>query len=127
VNVVLPDVDQRVLLCKLRESDAELRSVAAITSDDDRLECRRRELMLCVIARRLADAVADLDLAEAQSFPTAPAETDGRCTQARVRKTAIAVTLSSSSRPSAVGRAFESSRKTFGRMRPSRRSRRVRS
>ena len=45
-RVVLPDVDQRVLLGELCERDAEPRAVVGRPGDDDRLQCRRGELMV---------------------------------------------------------------------------------
>ena len=60
-RVVLADVDQRVLLGELRERDPQPLPVGGIGRRDDRLEGRRREVVLDV-RTRLAEPVADLDL-----------------------------------------------------------------
>src|SRR5204862_2014114 len=63
-GVVLSDVDERVLLGKLRERYAEPRTVFGRLRDDDRLQRRRGKLKECSICSRPADPVADLDLVE---------------------------------------------------------------
>ena len=63
-DVVLPYVDQRILLGELRECDPEPCTVVGIARDDDRLERRRRELVRVTVRPGLAEPVADLDPAE---------------------------------------------------------------
>ncbi len=65
MKVVLPDVDQRVLLGEFRERDAKPLSVFGIERLDDRLPASAGELMLHRSPRRSTDAVADLDISEA--------------------------------------------------------------
>ena len=64
-HVVLPDVDQRVLLGELRERDAKPPAVVGSPRRDDGLQRRRRELVVRPPPLLAADAVADLDAAEA--------------------------------------------------------------
>src|SRR5205823_2455007 len=63
-SVVLPDVDQRILLGELRQGDAKSCAIVAIAGDDDRLERRRREVMSRRAGFELSDPVAYLDLCE---------------------------------------------------------------
>src|SRR5215468_12732105 len=70
-DVVLPDVDQRVLLGKLGERDAEGTGLAGVAGNGDRLQGRRRELVLPRLPGR-ADRVTDLDLRQAPQLPDLP-------------------------------------------------------
>ena len=45
-GVVLPDVDQRVLLGELHERDAERCALIGLVGNDDRLQGRRGEVMI---------------------------------------------------------------------------------
>ena len=64
-DVVLPQVDQRVLLGELGERDVQRASVGGACGNDDRLQRRRREVMAArAVVRDCADRVADLDIAE---------------------------------------------------------------
>ena len=64
-DVVLPDVDQWVLLGEPGERDPEGTAIVRIAGHDDRLQGRRGEPVLLPLLARRADRVADLDLREA--------------------------------------------------------------
>ncbi len=70
-DAVLPDVDQRVLLGKLGKRDAEGPVLAGVTGNDDRLQGRRRELVLPGLPWR-ADRVIHLDLRQAPQLSDLP-------------------------------------------------------
>src|SRR5215472_13870871 len=70
-DIVLPDVDQRVLLGKLGKRDTERTGLAGVAGHDDRLQGRRRELVLAVAPWR-ADGVIDLDLRQAPQLRDLP-------------------------------------------------------
>ena len=63
-DLVLLDVDQRVLLGELRQRCAEPRAIVRIACHDDGFQGRRRELRALSRGARFADAVADLDVGE---------------------------------------------------------------
>ena len=64
-DVVLPEVDQRVLLGELGQGAVQRARSAAVSRHDDRLQRRRREVVvLRAGSRGSADRVADPDLAE---------------------------------------------------------------
>jgi hypothetical protein len=79
-GVVLAHVDQRVLLGQLGECGAQSSPVRGVARGDDRLQRRRRELVLPVSSREVAESVADLDLGQPDTFAISPAEADARCT-----------------------------------------------
>ena len=68
-GVVLPDVDQWVLLGELGERNVEGAAVAAMAGNDDRLQARRGELVLLGVPPRRADHVTDLDLRQTPQLP----------------------------------------------------------
>src|SRR5919198_1086342 len=63
-DVVLPEVDERVLLGELGERHVERALVGAVAGDHYRLERRRGEIVIVGGRPRRADGVADLDVAE---------------------------------------------------------------
>src|SRR5439155_23547976 len=67
-RVVLRNVDQRVLLRELCERDPQRTLVVAQRGHDDRLQCRRGEMMLRV-RTPYADGIADPDLGQAPELP----------------------------------------------------------
>ena len=93
-RVVLPDVDQRVLLGELRERDAQPRPCRRGRGDDDRLQRRRGELVLRAArpARRRSGRRSGSS-PRPQSLPISPAATEGPPDAAPRSKTLIAVTL----------------------------------
>ena len=66
--VVLPDVDQRVLLGELRERDAERVRLVRVERRDDRLQRWRCEVMPD-IGMRSSNHVADPHLSQAPELP----------------------------------------------------------
>ena len=100
-DVVLPHVDQRVLLGELGERDAERALVAGRAGNDDRLERRRREVVLLRVARAAAPIASPIRTSpRPQSLPICPAR-DRRALRppSRASKTLIAVTFRSPSWP----------------------------
>src|SRR5215204_6466474 len=87
--VVLPHVDQGVLLGELGERDVQRAFVGGEAGNDDRFQRRRGEIVALRGRPRFADRV-----------PIRPAATDARWTAEARSKTLIAVTFSSSSPPS---------------------------
>ena len=71
-DVVLPDVDQRILLGELGQRRAQRAAVVRIARHDDRLQGRRGELVPFRLPARRADRVADLDLGQAPQLPDLP-------------------------------------------------------
>ena len=68
-GVVLPDVDQWILLGKLPECDVEPRSVVGVVRRDNRLQRRRVEVVLRRGRTRGSDRVADPDLGKTPELP----------------------------------------------------------
>src|SRR5439155_6394513 len=76
-NVVLPHVDQRVLLGQLGEGNAERPSVGRTPRHDHRLERRRREVVFASRRAPLADRVADLNIGQAVELRDLPGRYTG--------------------------------------------------
>ena len=86
-RVVLPDVDQRVLLGQLPERDAQPPAVRGIGRLDDRLERRRCEVVLD--AARGSPSQSPIWISpRPQSFAISPAATASRCTASPSREDA---------------------------------------
>jgi hypothetical protein len=71
-DIVQPQVDQRVLLGELGERNVERTSVGGAAGNDDRFQCRRREIVAIRGRSRYADRVADLDISETPELSDLP-------------------------------------------------------
>ena len=71
-QVVLAQVDQRVLLGQLGQGGVQRAPVGRPAGDDDRLQRRRRELAPVTGGRRRADRVADPDLGQPPELADLP-------------------------------------------------------
>src|SRR5215210_1852177 len=75
--VILPHVDQRVLLGELGERDVQRALVGGVAGNDDRLQRRRGEIVAPRGRSRVAYRVADPDLPKTPELPDPP-RGDGR-------------------------------------------------
>jgi len=93
-DLVLPQVDERVLLGELGEREVERAAVGRRRGFDDRLQCRRGKLAYTGVSRsRKTDRVADLDVGETPELADLTGRDRGRRTTDPRSNTPIAVTL----------------------------------
>ena len=127
-RVVLADVDQRILFGELRERDAEPCPVVGPLGDDDRLQRRRRELTVATRRSRARRSGRRPGSRRGpRALPLRPRRPPGAARRVRARRPRSPSPCRRAHGRSAAARARESSPRTSGRTRSSRRSHRARS